>query len=319
MRRRILNPEFFVDPDIIANLDFGGRLFYQGLWCVAEDSGVFDPNPLGLKMKIFPGDNIDISTIQRYYQTLVRLNKVVEFEANGRTYAWLKNFHKHQKLDRPSPPSLPLPPWVVWHGEEELGKEKHKWYYEVLPEYIPNPSPESSPFDEYSTNSRRTDDEQTTTEENRKEEKLKEEKEKRTESEGGGVGEEGSKNWSGSTASPSTPSLIEGLLSRYSPEQRQLIEDYWETIRFTRKNAKIADSIKIRELEYWSRYPPEIVMEALRIHLARYPTKEEAYTRGIMRRLKREAERGEFNGRSGKSRASPGKAGVQDYESFVLR
>lgn len=36
MRRRMLNPEFFVDPDIIANLDFGGRLFYQGLWCVAE-------------------------------------------------------------------------------------------------------------------------------------------------------------------------------------------------------------------------------------------------------------------------------------------
>lgn len=187
MRRRILNPEFFVDPDIIANLDFGGRLFYQGLWCVAEDSGVFDPNPLGLKMKIFPGDNLEVSVIQQYYQALLQLDKIIEYEVSGRTYAWLKNFHKHQKLDRPSPPSLPLPSWVVWHGEEEYGKEKHRWHYEVLP--VPNPSP----FDDCSTNIRRADDEQTTTEENRKEGNRKEGNRKESECEEnrreGGVGE----------------------------------------------------------------------------------------------------------------------------------
>jgi|GEM_PF-3970749 len=135
MRRRMLNPEFFTDSVLVALLDFGGRLFYQGLWCIAEDSGVFDPDLLSLKMKIFPGDNLDLSIIQNYYRLLVGKKKIIEFQVDGRTYAWLKNFQKHQKLDRPSPPSFPLPLWVIWHGETEFGKERHKYHYEIL--YLP--------------------------------------------------------------------------------------------------------------------------------------------------------------------------------------
>ncbi len=133
MRRRMLSPEFFTDADMIANFDAFGRLFYQGLWCVAEDSGCFEINPLGLKMKIFPGDNIPLEQLQQYIEKLIELDKVVPYEANGRQYGWLKNFHKHQRLDKPSPPSIPLPDFIFWHGEEEFGDKRHKYYYEVLP------------------------------------------------------------------------------------------------------------------------------------------------------------------------------------------
>ncbi|MEW8957811.1 MAG: hypothetical protein AB2448_01675 [Moorella sp. (in: firmicutes)] len=309
MRRRMLSPDFFTDPDIVANLDFAGRLFYQGLWCIAEDSGVFEPNPLAMKMKIFPGDNLDIEVIRGYYETLKRLNKLIEFEVNGRIYAWIKNFHKHQKLDRPSPPSLPLPKWIVWHGEEEYGKEKHRWHYEVLIECLQG----NNQIDDNSTTIRRTVEEQDTIEEKRKEEKLKEEKRRE---------EKPSLTPPQREASAAKPpaATLESLYSRYSPDQQKIIDDYWEIIRFTRKSAKLAESIKITEMEYWSRYPPDVVIQALNIHRQRYQTKDERYTRGIIRRLHREIERGVNNGQFGTSRASPGNAaGAQDYDQFVLR
>lgn len=128
MRKRMLNPEFFTDSDIIANFDFAGRLFYEGLWCVADDSGCLSLDALSLKMKIFPGDNIDISTIQKYVDTLIAIDKIIPYEVDGKQYGWIKNFCKHQRLDRPSPPTIPLPPFIIWHDEE---KEKYKWYYEV--------------------------------------------------------------------------------------------------------------------------------------------------------------------------------------------
>jgi hypothetical protein len=127
----MLNPDFFTDPDIVS-LDPFGRLFYQGLWCVADDSGCFELNTLYLKMKIFPGDNISLDDIQGYIDTLIKQKKLVTYHVDGKDYAWLKNFHKHQKLDKPSPPSVPLPPWVKFHGEEEFGNQRHKWYYEII-------------------------------------------------------------------------------------------------------------------------------------------------------------------------------------------
>ncbi|MEW5920657.1 MAG: hypothetical protein AB1796_06890 [Bacillota bacterium] len=134
MRRRMLSPGFFVDDELVQHFDFGGRIFYQGLWCVAEDSGVYEPKLLALKMQIFPGDNIPLETLESYLNKLIELGKVVEYTAAGKKLHWLRNFHKHQKVDKPAPPSLPLPPWIIWHGEAEIGPQRHKWYYEVLPD-----------------------------------------------------------------------------------------------------------------------------------------------------------------------------------------
>ena len=131
MRRRMLNPDFFTDPDIVT-LNPYGRLFYQGLWCVADDSGCFELNALLLKMKIFPGDNIPLEDIEGYIDILINKKKLITYQANDKEYAWIKNFHKHQKLDKPSPPKVPLPPWVIFHGEEEFGNQRHKWHYEIL-------------------------------------------------------------------------------------------------------------------------------------------------------------------------------------------
>lgn len=89
------------------------------------------------------------------------------------------------------------------------------------------------------------------------------------------------------------PETIEDVLARfprYSSEQLTVIRDYWETIRFTRKTGKVAPNIVARQMEYWERFPVDIVLEALEIHMRRYQTKQEDYTAGIMRRLVKERE-----------------------------
>ena len=75
------------------------------------------------------------------------------------------------------------------------------------------------------------------------------------------------------------------MLSRYSEAQRLVIDRYWDVVRWTRKHGKISDKIKLAEMDYWSKFEPDIVIIALETHVARYPKVRENYTRGIMRNM----------------------------------
>lgn len=91
--------------------------------------------------------------------------------------------------------------------------------------------------------------------------------------------------------------VLKEKLRRYTPEQIKVIEQYWDTLRFTRKTGQIAEGIKEREYEYWERFDPALVIEALTIHIRKYPNIRENYTRGILRNLKGGASLGS-NGKS---------------------
>ncbi|MDI3480812.1 MAG: hypothetical protein PWQ97_467 [Tepidanaerobacteraceae bacterium] len=76
---------------------------------------------------------------------------------------------------------------------------------------------------------------------------------------------------------------------RYSDPQKNTIKEYWSMMRQSRKSGRIAPSIIEKEMKYWDKFPNEIVIEALDIHLKKYgPSKREDYTRGIIRSLARE-------------------------------
>lgn len=79
-------------------------------------------------------------------------------------------------------------------------------------------------------------------------------------------------------------------LSRYTTDQREAIMAYFELLKTTRKTGKVALSVLIKELEYWAKYPPDLIHQAIHIHLKKHRTKREAYTRGILRGLAREQE-----------------------------
>ena len=72
-----------------------------------------------------------------------------------------------------------------------------------------------------------------------------------------------------------------------------LIEQYWDILKQTRKSRRISEGIKKRERQFWDQFDPEIVSEALQIHMRDYPKYRESYTRGIIRHLALKKQRGE--------------------------
>lgn len=64
--------------------------------------------------------------------------------------------------------------------------------------------------------------------------------------------------------------------------------EYWKIISRTRKSGRIAVSVRKRIEGTWERFDEDVVMEALQIHMDRYPMYRENYTVGIMRNLQRQ-------------------------------
>jgi hypothetical protein len=117
---------------------------------------------------------------------------------------------------------------------------------------------------------------------------------------------------------------MSNALERYTPEQRDVITQYWETVRWTRSTGKISDGIKQREQEYWAKFDPALVIRALRIHIQKYPNIKEQYTRGILRNLQKG---GAAHARDGRDHAaaarthagSQGKRDTSAEEAFRRR
>lgn len=88
-----------------------------------------------------------------------------------------------------------------------------------------------------------------------------------------------------------TPPSWEELARRYSPKDQEVLDEYWQMIRRTRKSGKLAESVVLKWMDKWSVFPADVVIAGLRIHLAKYPSKREEYTYGIIRRLAEERNR----------------------------
>lgn len=86
------------------------------------------------------------------------------------------------------------------------------------------------------------------------------------------------------------PELFEEELVGYTPEELQLIADYFAVIALTRKSGLISPGVIRRQLVYWQRFSVDIVMKALRLHISQHVGKPENYTQGIMRTLEKGAQ-----------------------------
>jgi uncharacterized phage protein (TIGR02220 family) len=107
-RKRMIDPEFWSDEEIGA-WSFAARLFYIGLWNFSDDEGRFKaPNAL-LKAQIFPYEQrIDIEKLKKELN-----HKIQWYEVEGLQYGFIRNFLKHQKIERPTESKLPTPPQIT--------------------------------------------------------------------------------------------------------------------------------------------------------------------------------------------------------------
>lgn len=97
-RIRSIHPGLYTD-EVFASLSMAARVFLPGLWTEADDHGVFEWKPLTLKMKIFPADNVDVSTL---LGELIAADAVKRVEIEGKHYGIIRNFGRYQRPKNPA-------------------------------------------------------------------------------------------------------------------------------------------------------------------------------------------------------------------------
>jgi hypothetical protein len=114
-RIRTIKPEFFSDEKLV-EVSFGARLLFEGLWVFGDDEGRLPYSPRRIKMQIFPGDNVDVDAL---LAELLRVGVVVRYMASdGAEYMQVKNFGKHQRINKPTPSRIPPP---LSPGSHQIG------------------------------------------------------------------------------------------------------------------------------------------------------------------------------------------------------
>ena len=109
-RSRVIKPEFF-DDEKLASVSRDCRLFFVGIWKCSDDYAVVKGHPVWLKNNIFPYDeDISKADIEGWLQLLYHIDAIIPFEHNAEKYYFITNFHKHQKVDKPSKSRNPEPP-----------------------------------------------------------------------------------------------------------------------------------------------------------------------------------------------------------------
>jgi hypothetical protein len=97
---------------------------FIGMFNFADDSGNLGRSAKKLKMQIFPADNIECEPL---LSELIAHGILIEYSVNGEKYIHIKNFLKHQVINRPTKSNIPPPPFidesVSTHGELQEGRE----------------------------------------------------------------------------------------------------------------------------------------------------------------------------------------------------
>jgi hypothetical protein len=110
-RIRTIKPEFWTD-DLLGTLSREARLLFIGAWNQADDEGLLRWTAPTLKGAIFPfDDDIGITEVEGYMRELEACEVIFPY-LGGRSQqklAYIVNFLKHQKINRPSPSKLPPP------------------------------------------------------------------------------------------------------------------------------------------------------------------------------------------------------------------
>lgn len=81
------------------SLSFPARELLKGLWCEADDHGIFQWRPLTLKARIIPADPVDMCAL---LAELVVQNFIVQFDDAGRSYGAVRNFRDFQRPKKPT-------------------------------------------------------------------------------------------------------------------------------------------------------------------------------------------------------------------------
>ena len=104
----MIKPDFWSDEKT-GQLSDRAKLLFIGMWNFADDEGRIRYHALYLRSCVFPYSDITHEEIKNYMNELEAIGLVIPYQINGQVYAEIKNFKKHQVIDRPQQSKIPPP------------------------------------------------------------------------------------------------------------------------------------------------------------------------------------------------------------------
>lgn len=110
-RIRTIKPEFWED-ETVGTLSLGARLLFIATWNLADDEGLLRWSPAYLKASAFMyDDDVSVDQVESWMRELEEQRLVFPYQAGKakQRCAFIVNFHRHQRINRPQPGRLPPP------------------------------------------------------------------------------------------------------------------------------------------------------------------------------------------------------------------
>jgi hypothetical protein len=104
-RIRTIKPEWLDDELSLECSD--ARVLAVAMILLADDHGLGRAHPHFLLSRVFPAKSSDV--LARALEGLARIRYMVLYAVDGQKYYALRTWRKHQKVDHPSAPKVPIP------------------------------------------------------------------------------------------------------------------------------------------------------------------------------------------------------------------
>jgi hypothetical protein len=139
-RIRTIKPEFWTSEEVV-ECSVSARLMFIGLWNFCDDKGIHPYSIKTIKMEVFPGDDIKLSSIENWLNELIKNALIRTYHIDNKKYLIVNGWH-HQKIEKPNQ-KYPSPLQFddqsptnqqpindqtpeEWKGRESKGKESIK-------------------------------------------------------------------------------------------------------------------------------------------------------------------------------------------------
>lgn len=98
-RIRSIKPDFFTSEQIVS-VSIAARYLFEGIWVFGDDDGYIAHSPVQMKMRIFPGDSVDVPAL---IQELLDVGLVQLVNTDQGEALWVPSFRNHQSPKYPTP------------------------------------------------------------------------------------------------------------------------------------------------------------------------------------------------------------------------
>lgn len=100
-RIRTIKPKFWDDTKL-SKVSRDARLLYIGMWNFCDDLGVLIGEPVWIKSKIFPYDDLNQEKFNIFLEELILGDFVIPIKSHNENYIYIPKFLKHQKINKPN-------------------------------------------------------------------------------------------------------------------------------------------------------------------------------------------------------------------------